>query len=632
MDHTGGIEETVPRQDICFGEIRAHFHIDEADGTFYQPRLYFRDSFLSSNNTFVAGVTYSVDGGLATGPPETHGEATSPATAWAVLPEGIQYQLKPEVSFKAADGNLSSFDELPDITIPSSGTLGCSEVLGICLLFEGGSGDGTAVTVGLDPDLGTCLADGSGSEYEVVVEPHGTPLEYVTVTIGSETQTLCSSCVAGPGLSFDLSEPSWNLSPGHHDLQVLVGAGGCEASMEKSLVIYEQELEIACGSDLEEFLSPGQTEVPESQIHDLLGADVSGGCGVTGETEDDRPQIFPAGTTTIQFTHGGLSCQQNVNVLESTRQIAYADGDQVVVRRLEDGATQYQVSLPSPQRIVYDSAGERMAVLHEGGVTIVDAADGGNAEFLAGNHVSLAFRPGYNQNFAYSEVIEEGASYSIGVNAGFPIDVGTPIPAIDGVRISPAKLAWSTDGSNFASAWAFNKTTPDIAGDPDDLQLHLNIWSINDLVTPAGSFGWESSGPSIVLDTDFLGADINRLITNHGMWIHGPDLVPQLTPLDFELADFNGFYGAVVSRDPSIQAMRLQVLTNAGVTDCPWNGTKAAAVAGSRPLRKLAVTDPQTGRVRLYSVLVENNIVSCTEDGMSFPSAGGPGLAFRPIP
>ena len=91
--------------------------------------------------------------------------------------------------------------------------------------------------------------------------------------------------------------------------------------------------------------------------------------------------------------------------------------------------------------IVFDPAGERMAVLHAGGVTIVDAADGGNPEFWAGKHVSLAFRPGNNENFAYSEVIEEGASYSIGVNAGFPIAVGASIPAIDGVRISPPELA-----------------------------------------------------------------------------------------------------------------------------------------------------------------------------------------------
>ena len=116
------------------------------------------------------------------------------------------------------------------------------------------------------------------------------------------------------------------------------------------------------------------------------------------------------------------------------------------------------------------------------------------------------------------------------------------------------------------------------------------------------------------------------------MWTHGPDLIPQLTSLDLDLADIDGFYGAVVSRDASIQALRLQVITEAGLTDCPWTGTKASAVAGSLPLGKLAVTDPQTGQVRLYLILVENNIVSCSEDEMSFPSSGGPGLAFRPIP
>lgn len=350
MDHSGGVEATVPRQDICFGEVRAHFHIDETVGTFYEPRLFFQESFLSSSDTYVAGVNYNVASGLATGPPETPAGATSPATVWAVLPEGIQHHLNPEVSFKAADGTLSTFDDLPVVEVPSAGTLGCSEIVGICLLFEGGGGDAAVVTVGLDPDLSTCVQDGSGSEYQVVVEPPGTPLDYVTVTIGSQTQTLCSSCVAGPGLSFDLSDPFWNLSPGNHDLQVLVGAGGCEASIEKNLVIFEQELQIECEADVDVFLSPGQSEVQESQIHDRLGATVSGGCGVTGVTEDDRPQVFPLGTSTVLFNHGEVSCQQNVNVLESSRQIAYADGDQVVVRRLEDGAIQYQVSLPSPQR------------------------------------------------------------------------------------------------------------------------------------------------------------------------------------------------------------------------------------------------------------------------------------------
>ena len=128
--------------------------------------------------------------------------------------------------FLGAEKRLqSSFDDLPLLSVPSVGSLGCSDIVGICLDFGNGESDPVVLTVGLEPELESCLQDGLGSEYQVVVEPAGTPLDYVTVSIGSQTQTLCSGCVAGPGISFDLADPVWALSVGDHDLKPRQASG-----------------------------------------------------------------------------------------------------------------------------------------------------------------------------------------------------------------------------------------------------------------------------------------------------------------------------------------------------------------------------------------------------------------------
>lgn len=634
----GGEPFAVPERSVCFGQAEVELLIAGAEGSIFGPSLE-----MSGNASVTAATTIIPEASsyaarvFAQGTPRSQAAATTRASTLVTLPEGIQYPLIPKTSFVPAGSTTPQSLTLDTLLMPAEGTIGCGDVQGVCLFVRAAEEAFDALSVRIEPDFPYCQRTIDTIEFDVHVDSSGGEVDFVSFRVdGGAEQFLCLGCGVDPGpLPVEIDDLG-ALGAGGHAVEVRAhSVNGCDGFARHSFEISDEPLTISCEADPAPLLlAPGEDSIPgtDPRVEQVLQATTGGGCGLPIDVTDDRPAEFPPGVTEVNLSlPDGQSCLVRVMVGGSRQQLAYLDGTDVVVRRLEDDGEQFRLtSLAGPRRLAYDEQGARLAIVGTTGVTVVAADDGGSAQIFPGSFKSVAFRRTDNRHLAFVRAepgLQPHGDYRVVVALTDQGDVfeSEPLNFIPGWSISPPEIAWSADGARILAAsnasrfgatesrllfWEFTLAE-------DGLEMTRGDWS-----RPAQN----------LLAVAYLSPQARGLFTSRGSHSFGDNLVlnqgfqralqlvglPQ--PFEPALAFVASGSGAV------------GVVTEGLVAEGPNHAGKPPAVALSMDLRKVAVADDAGGRVVVYRLDFQSQPTPTLTfvEAHSFSSQPGPGLAFRP--
>jgi hypothetical protein len=339
-----------------------------------------------------------------------------------------------------------------------------------------------------------------------------------------------------------------------------------------------------------------------------------------------------------------VSDEPCVDVLpESLHQLAYADGDEVHVARLEDDLPHFVLSgLDTPERLTYDVQGERLAVVQDGSVLVVDAEDGSAPIAFPGTYTSVAFRPTDNRDIAFVEPqpnLATNGPFRVQVwlqEAGVTLEtdeLGMP-EVIMGVgwSVPPPQIAWSADGAKLAAA--FMATS--IGVSPTERRLYLQEWTVDAgglVAIHDPAWNWTLTGTRAIHQVGYLNIGGGRigLLTDDGlMTVDSAGILNQgFSPQGGMV--MAAFPNPVLSGAAYVTGtdMRAGVATDAGFAEGAPNAAKPRSVAMSAQLLLTAVVR-SNGDLEIYRIGYENGQVSLALDRV-YAGVDGTGLAFRPL-
>jgi len=314
---------------------------------------------------------------------------------------------------------------------------------------------------------------------------------------------------------------------------------------------------------------------------------------------------------------------------ESREQLAYIDGDDLKVVRLEDNQVHFVIpDLDRPSRLIYDPQGERLAVVRNGGVLVVDADAPSDFAVFPGSYRSVAFRPTDNRDIALVETQPNGM-YRVKVQmqaAGATVqtqDLGLPA----GWLVDAPEIAWSPDGTRLLAL--VHGTTVNTS--PTERRIILLEWN----VAPTGltlvqdpPWNW-STRIAKVFRVGYLASSTRAMLTPSGVFTVGDDaILREAIPRGMQLAEFPNPVvpaAAFAATDDASLGVAAELIANG-----PPSNEKPGGVAISAQLRLAAVVRADSGRVVLYRIEFANGQLALVPD-REFTGAARGGIAFRPL-
>ncbi|MEM9291674.1 MAG: hypothetical protein AAGD01_08335 [Acidobacteriota bacterium] len=627
----------IPQQSVCFGQIEAELRVRPNDGSLYAPELEVLNlTSITSAETAIPNVTYRARG-WSTGTPRTTAESSPQAQVRLTLPEGIRYPVRPQVRF--LNGSSDTLLTFETRSLPAVGELACGAVHGVCLDIDAGSGTTVPLTTAFDPAPPVCLPQGQELTLSVHVESGGLPVDAVTYSLdGGPPQLLCGPCSADPS---NLEIPIPALDAGIHDLVVDAGStNGCSARLTHPLAVADGDLVLTCPASVEIALEPGEQEIAatDPRIADELVASATGACNLPVPIFDDRPETFLSGDTTVTFSAEGSTCQSTVRLSGSRSQVALVDGNEVRVHRF-DGAMDWQVDFDRPRDLDYNSAGEKLAVLDNFGVTVVHANDGTSLlsyPSFANPFRRVAFRPGSDEDLAFlvqGTNLQRNGPYYLWVRlqgVSQPLQ-SVPLQMPAGWSISAPSIAWSPDGSRITAA--FDAVFSAATVSQNEHRLFVYEWDVTDgaLGAPELAQDWNRDRREAVLSVGYLGDDLRAVSTTNALYRITPNgLLQAILP-----SQLGALSLAVIGPEPAAavfgaQPPRLSLVTEGAVGQAAGPGVKGTAIAFAvDPHRRAALGIGDEG-YRLYLIEVTQSQLTLSQD-ITIPTTGAArAIAFRP--
>ncbi len=558
-----------PDQKICFGKIRLDFNVNPSLGTVYSPSLsIYQDGVTSGSNEF--GTNYALGSGYAYGWPRTSSESGPLATVTASLPEGLRYNITPQVYFRPASqpsgtGTYMYFDSF---SFPETGFLGCGEEIDLCLSLLDAQGNYSLLSISYPEDTDFCLIGGDLHLDFVVNLSDGSDVAQVgyvldppnieTANLSDPNAVILCPSNCGPNPTYGISLSS--LAPGPHALKIIaMAANGCSTRRIYNFHVQSQPLAIHCAPSFTVNLLPDETGVSRSdpRISGHLSATVSGGCGLAETIEDDIPEEFGLGQRTVNFWiqgHEEISCQTVVTVAPSERILSFIvndtlTGEQVIKKRtfLDDSLDMITYSHPEPYHFQYNIDGSRMAVIpnDSGAVKITDTETN---LFESIFPVPAGYKL-YDIDFHPLDVTEYAIVGSLVANpeqhAIFLYRGSTQLSRFDlplfapGLRISRPSIAWSPDGTRISAS--FTDPAPAV----NQYGLWVSEWNVvGDQITlpPNGMYEMRSSlqkreaiREMVYQDADWRVVGTNATITRSVKRAGNEHMIPIWSALNTDL-------------------------------------------------------------------------------------------------
>ncbi|MFQ5355339.1 MAG: hypothetical protein ACE5DY_02400 [Mariprofundaceae bacterium] len=628
----------LPEESICFGQVEAEFSMDPAFGSIYGPELLYKTNWWDSPISIDAsGAAYPPISGSSFGMPRDASQAGQHAIVSAVLPEGYQYNITPKINLVSATPDPTDrAASLPTISIPQT-PLGCSQVARTCLQINAAGEDYTSLDISTLPTQPYCQED-ANIKFTVNVNSGGANVDYVQYTVdGGNPAALCVNCGPDPDPPFELLQP---LSAGNHVIEISAGnTSACTASFIYPFRITAGSLNIEKPPGFTVFLNHNETEIPASdpRIADKLDqVYVTGGCGLSPAPEDNRDKIiFDEGDHKVTFTLPGAENKTStVSIKKSKQQLAYLDGNYLMICRIEDGsAFTPPVQFINPKKVVYDSSGERIAILQSGGV-FVRNADDPTSSFgsFSGNYVDVVFRPGNNAELALVEEAEN--QYRLRITSLLQDDYLSDAISISGSQeqfaYSPPRIAWTQDGTHIAVA--YDRTSLSTSS----TDIYLKEWVIRDsAVNEEGSWSWHYEHRPEIIGLTYLPNTTNNkiaLATTQGTFVFqrdSPNLLHEFAK-ELSYAAYGNSIMATVKMENDNG--RLIAITDTGEIEGPAFDGKGGPVAVSRPIANfthIAHFLPGEPSVNIYRVGSTGFVIDQT-CSVATSIHRSDSLAFRP--
>jgi len=225
----------LPSLGVCLGQVEIEFVTDAATGGLFAPHFY-SGGYVPASNPAISPADVWSYYNASWGTPAQESAAALRARVVATVPEGARYELNPSVSITSAVPGLPSRITLPQISLPASGTLACSEVVRACIKINSPEGStAQALQVSID-DQPYCLPAGTVS-LQVKVESNNVNVDSLSYrTDGGAWRSYCSPC--GPmsaSAPITITPDGQPFSCESHTIEVTASCrNGCTASASYS--------------------------------------------------------------------------------------------------------------------------------------------------------------------------------------------------------------------------------------------------------------------------------------------------------------------------------------------------------------------------------------------------------------
>ncbi len=645
--HTAKVDSSktiqLPEERICFGQVEVQFSADTAFSSVYGPELTNISGLgQSPANTSIPGSIYTVPGpgNRAYGVPRSASPQTSTALVSAVLPAGYQYRVTPRLHLVTTEPNsVDTVATLPVWTMPQT-PLGCSQAARSCLQLNTAGDNYSPLDVGILPAQPYCQVD-EKIEFTVHVNSDGANVDWLQYTVdGGNPATLCTNCGPDPAPQFALLKP---LPAGKHVIEITAGnTSGCSASFTYAFHIAAEAVSLHAPDHFSVFLNPNENVISatDPRIRDVLNkVFVTGGCDLQTAPEDDRNTItFDKGSHMVTFSLPGtdITVSTTVSIENSQQQLAYLDGNYLMICRAEDGGL-FAPPVPflNPKKVVYDPSGRKVAVLQPGGIFVRDADDPTvSLGSFSGNFVDVAFRPGSNAGLALIEETE--SQYRLKITSPLQADYQSDTISLSGpqgqIVFSPPRLAWSKDGSRVAVVYNTIDASASTATD-----IYLKEWELGkSSVSEEEPWSWHYKNKVDVISLSYIaGTPENRiaLATTQGLFVfdrNSPNLLHEFAKELTHAAYSDDILAATMLKNDNA---RLIAWARAAEVEGPVTDINGGPVATSSG--RIAHFPPGHPSVNIYRIettesSTAKSFISDQTCSVATSIHQSDGLAFRP--
>lgn len=482
--------EPVPELHLCLGRVSVTFRTDPEFATLYSPRLSAWHSGWILTTPDDPYSIYELERAYSLGTPTSIDDRAGEATVSLLLPAGAQYWIYPSVWLASPDGSTSNSVWFGSIELPIGGNLECGADAGVVCGSVTASGEIASLAMGVTPSVPSCDLTGNLA-FDVIFEAVA-PVTSLTLQIDSEPeQTLCnpSPCPMIDGTSVPV--PVTATLPAddtYHTLKLKAEDElGCTANLQMSVYVPSQELTLECVPDFT--CTVPVMSIPLAATHccitDNLGdPQVIGGCDYAVDVFDDRPSMFPEGSTGVTFTAspGEATCTTTVTVEPAPDyQLAYAEGDRVKVRTLGTGLYQLNQIVPAEVTwLEFNSTGGRLgaALARANPAVQVFHVDSDSLDYQIASHPegrNIAFHPFNPTDFAVVFGSPTAPRYWIAFFREDNQMMLRPMPREP--HMSRPEIAWHPNGKWLQAVSAAPNV--DAVGAPTDgHNIHLYDWDV----------------------------------------------------------------------------------------------------------------------------------------------------------
>lgn len=358
-----------PELHLCVGRVGFTIRTDPTVARLYGPRVsaWNGQPILTipadPHSLFLLRQAYTV------GAPRTIEGRTDSLEVSAILPAGARYRVSPWAWLTTPAGENPTYLSVPSLDLPLGGLLQCGEETHPCVTTTA-DGVTSQLAIGVDPPVPACLESGDLT-WDVVFDSDA-PVTSLVLTVDEEPpESLCSPCTQPDGSTPPVTVSRTLPADGQiHSLTLVAeDAAGCSAPHEMSVLVPEHPLTLQCAQDFVCVVPASQTSLAADDdcVASGLSAPVAdGGCQYPTALSDDRPDVFPLGSTPVVFTAipGEATCTTDVTLIqEPDYQLAYAMGESVRVRDVGTGLYQMVAEAPAGvEWLEFDALGERLAV------------------------------------------------------------------------------------------------------------------------------------------------------------------------------------------------------------------------------------------------------------------------------